>query len=386
MKITAVKCILLSAPYAIPGDLEREKHLKTGFRPASLVKIETDEGLYGLGETYAGVYAPETVRELVAQFEHDLLGEDPMETLALWERMRISSYYWGRMGISQCAMSGIETALWDLKGKVLGQPVYQLLGGKVHETVPVYASGGNDKPFDELEKEMRGYVQSGYRAVKIRINNLTLDQILEKVSFCRQVLGHEIKLAVDAVQGTAEYPWSVKKAVEIAGELECFDLMWLEEPTEVTNYDGFAEIRRQVNIPIAGGETVTSLVEAEAYLKAGALDLFQPDASWIGGIGVCRRVAQMCERQFIPIAVHAWSAAVGMMANYHAAFASRNCEMMELPNVPNPLREELLVEPLQLVDGQLKAPTAPGLGVYLPQGLEEKYPYQSGTVYRILGN
>lgn len=387
MKITAVQCILLSAPYAAPGDAERTIHLKSGYRPASFIKVETDEGVYGLGETYAGVYAPETVRELVAQFEHDLFGQEAIDIFSLWERLRLSSTYWGRMGISQSVIGGIEMALWDLKGKLLDVPVFELLGGKVHEEIPVYASGGNNKPVDELKNEMLGYVQANYQAVKIRINHLpNIAAIEEKVAVCREVLGPDIGLAVDAAQGLAKEPWSVKKAVDIARHLEPYDLLWIEEPAEVTNYRGFAEIRRQINIPLAGGETVTSLVETESYLEAGSLDLFQPDASLIGGIAVFRQVAQMCARKFIPVAVHAWCGGVGIMGNFHAAFATENCAYLELSNVPNPLREEVLVEPLRFRDGKLLAPSAPGLGVHLPDDLVEKYPYRQGSVYRILGN
>jgi L-alanine-DL-glutamate epimerase-like enolase superfamily enzyme len=386
MKITSVRCVLVSGPYAAPGDAERELHLKQGFRPASFIVVETDEGLDGVGETYAGVYAPEAVQALVAQFAHDLILEDPGDVSAVWERLRLASYYWGRTGLTQSVIGGIEMALWDLKGKLYGRPVYDLLGGKVHEAIAVYASGGNDKPFPDLERELRGYVDEGYTAVKIRINNLPAERILEKVAFCREVLGEQIGLAVDAAQGLAKNPWPVKTAIEIARSLEPFNLLWIEEPADVTNYAGFAEIRRQVRTPIAGGETVTSLVEAESYLRAGALDLFQPDATLIGGIGVFRQVAQLCDRQFLPIAVHAWSGGVGLMGNYHAAFASRNCTILELSNVPNPLRDELLVEPLRLRDGKLAAPTAPGLGVVLPPDLEERYPYRPGSAYRILGN
>lgn len=387
MKITRANCILVSAPYAAPHDAERTFHLKTGFRPTTFIQIETDEGVSGLGETYAGVYAPETARELIAQFAYDLIGQNPLNTLDLWDRIRLSSYYWGRMGISQSVIGGIEMALWDLKGKVLGVPVYELLGGKVHESIPAYASGGNNKPFDELQAEMAEYIQAGYRAVKIRINLLPdVDHIVEKVAFCRKALGDSVGLAVDAAQGLAKNPWSIKTAVVIARRLEPYNLLWIEEPAEVTNYQGFAEIRRQISVPVAGGETVTSLVEAESYLNADSLDLFQPDASLIGGIGVFRRVAQMCERKFIPVAVHAWCGGVGLMGNIHAAFATRNCTMLELSNVPNPLRDELLIEPLRMHEGKVLAPTQPGLGVCLPEGLAEKYPYRPGSVYRILGN
>jgi L-alanine-DL-glutamate epimerase-like enolase superfamily enzyme len=177
----------------------------------------------------------------------------------------------------------------------------------------------------------------------------------------------------------------VKTAVEIAGAIEPYDILWLEEPAEVTDYQGFAQIRRQINIPVAGGETVTSLVEAESYLNNDSLDLFQPDASLIGGLNIFRQVAQMCARKHIPVAVHAWCGGVGVMGNFHAAFATGNCDYLELSSVPNPLREEVMVKPLQIVDGKLLAPVAPGLGVHLPDDLLEKYPYRPGSVYRILG-
>ncbi|QDS98825.1 mandelate racemase/muconate lactonizing enzyme family protein [Adhaeretor mobilis] len=386
MKITDVKCILLSAPYATAGDDERELHLKTGLRSASLIKVETDADLYGLGEVYSGVYAPEAVAALTAQLADAVVGCDPSEILPLWDRMRLASYYWGRMGLSQSVIGGIEMALWDLRGKQLGLPVHELLGGKAHEAIAAYASGGNNKPADELRAEMQGYVKAGFSAVKIRINNLpNIEAIVQKVALCREALGSEIGLAVDAAQGLAKNPWTVKQAIETAIAIDPYHILWLEEPAEVTHYAGFAEIRRNVSMPVAGGETVTSIVEAESYLQADSLDIFQPDASIMGGIHLLRRVAEMCQRRQIPIAVHAWSSGVGIMGNYHAAFASPNCIILELPTVLNPLREELILEPLSLVDGKVRAPSKPGLGVSLPEDLEEKFAYRPGSYYQILG-
>ena len=386
MKITAVSCMLLSAPYATPEDAERVIHLQTGYRSAAFIKVETDEGLTGLGETYAGVYAPEAVAALVSQFEADLLDRDPMDILAIWNRLRLASYYWGRMGISQSVLGGIEMALWDLNGKAFGVPVYELMGGKVHESLPVYASGGNNKPADELKAEMRGYVREGYKAVKIRINHLPdIAAIENKVATCRAALDTGIGLAVDAVQGVAEHPWPVETAVEVAQAIEPYDILWIEEPAEVTDYQGFAEIRGLINIPVAGGETVTSLPEAKSYLDSNSLDLFQPDASLIGGLHIFRQVAKLCARKHMPVAVHAWCGGIGIMGNFHAAFATENCAWLELSNVPNPLREEVMVEPLRFEDGKLKAPTAPGLGVHLPDNLVQQYPYRPGSFYRVLG-
>lgn len=386
MRIRAVRCHLLSAPYATAGDAERTFHLRTGFRTAAIIVVETDEGLCGIGETYAGTYAPEAVQALVRQFEPDLIGDNPLDILAAWDKLRLASYYWGRSGLSQSAIGGIEIALWDLKGKAYEVPVHELLGGKVHSSLLAYASGGNDKPFAELQDELLDYVADGFQAIKIRINNLPDHSIEHKVQFVRDVIGPEIGLAVDAAQGLARDPWTVKRALAIATRLEPFNLLWIEEPAEVTNYAGFAEIRRQTPIRVSGGETVTSVVEANAYLAANALDLFQPDASMIGGIGVLRRVAETCAHAFIPVAVHAWCGGPGMMANYHAAFATPNCELVEIPTVHNPLRDELLVAPLALSNGRLAPPSAPGLGVELTDELLARYPYRPGSLYRILGS
>ena len=385
MQIADVRCLLASAPYATAGDAERVYHLQTGYRPAAFIRVETDEGITGLGETYAGVYAPEAVAALVGQFASDLRGQAALATRALTERMQLACGYWGRMGLSQSVLGGIEMALWDLKGKALGVPTCELLGGKAHEALPVYASGGNDKPYDALAKEMASYVEAGYRAVKVRINNLPEEKIVEKVARCREALGDGVELAVDAAQGLARRPWPVKKALRIARKLEPYNLLWIEEPAGVTRYGDFAAIRRQARTSVAGGETVTSLAEAEAYLNADALDLFQPDASLIGGIEAFRRVAQMAERRGVEVAAHVWCGGVGMMGNFHAAFTAPNCTVLELPSVPNPLRDDVLAEPLVIEDGKIRLPDVPGLGVRLPEGFEEEYPYRPGSVYRILG-
>lgn len=390
MRITAVRPLLLSAPYATPGDAERLWHLRTGYRSAALVVIETDETLhgaplYGLGETYAGVYAPQAVRALVEQLAADLVGQPADSPLRLLERMQLAVRYWGRMGLSQSVIGGIEMALWDLLGKALGAPVHRLLGGAVHDALPAYASGGNDKPAGELRAEMEGYLADGFRAVKVRINALTHAQMVQKVALCRDALGPDVRLAADAVQGTAPRPWSPKEAIEVARVLEPYDLFWLEEPAEVTAYGSFAEVRRTVATLVAGGETVTSLTEAEAYLAHDALDLFQPDASLIGGLSIFQRVARQCERRGVKVAAHCWSGGVGLMGNYHAAFTAPNCIALECPTVPNPLRDRLMVEPLTLDgEGRIAAPTAPGLGVCLPDGLEAEFPFRPDSWYRVL--
>ncbi len=386
MKIRSVRCILLSAPYATPGDDEVRLHLRTGLRSASIIRVETDDGQFGLGETYAGVYAPEAVKALTEQFESDLIGVDAHDIQAVWQRIHLASRYWGRFGLNQSVIGGIELALWDLKGKCESKPVHELLGGPCHDAIPVYASGGNTKPEPELREEMVGYRQQGFNTVKIRINNLPeLSQIVQKVEICRDALGDDCELAVDAAQGLAQEPWCVDYALAVARAIEPYNILWLEEPAAVNDIKSYAAIRAESPIKIAGGETATSVYEANAYIEADALDLFQPDAALIGGISVLRAVADLCWKRSIPIAVHAWSGGIGMMGNFHAAFASEGCKYLEVPSVANPLRENLLVDPIIIKNGKLKAPTVPGLGVQLPDQVESLYPFKPGTHYKVLG-
>ena len=384
MKIRSVQCILLSAPYATAGDVERIQHLPSGYRAAALLKIETDDGLYGLGEPYAGSYAPLVVREITNQIAELLIGLSPLDSQACIRRLQHAVRYWGRLGIAQGVIGAIEMALLDIQGKAANMPVYELLGGRAIDSLPVYASGGNDKPDDELREEMESYAAAGYAAVKIRINNLTEPQILAKVSLCHQVLAGRLRLAVDAVQSNVPQPWSLKEAQRVATMLEPFNLLWLEEPLPPADLEGLHALRRSSSIPIAAGETATSLEEVQHYLRAEAIDILQPDASVIGGMQNFVRAGTLAAASGVDLAVHAWCGGVGHMANYHAAFATPNCKFLELSSVPNPLRDALLVEPWTLNAGQLSLPITSGLGVQLTPELEEEFAFRDGTHYRFI--
>ena len=384
VKIRSVKCILLSAPYATAGDVERIYHLPSGYRAAAILRIDTEDGLYGLGEPYAGSYAPFVVREITNQIAELLIGLSPLDSQACILRLQHAVRYWGRLGIAQGVVGAVEMALLDIHGKVAGLPAYELLGGRTATSLPVYASGGNDKPADELREEMEGYAAAGYAAVKIRINNLSEQQILEKVTLCHEVLRGRLRLAVDAVQSNVHEPWSLKQAQRYAAMLEPFDLLWLEEPLPPADLEGLHALRNSTSIPIAGGETATSVEEVQHYLRAEAIDVLQPDASVIGGMRNFVQAGTLAAASEVHLAVHVWCGGVGHMANYHAAFATPSCRFLELSSVPNPLRDALLVEPWKLSDGQLSLPATRGLGVQLTSEVEEEFAFREGTQYRFV--
>jgi L-alanine-DL-glutamate epimerase-like enolase superfamily enzyme len=377
MTITDVECVLLSHTYA-------DAELWTGgVLPgitAGLVRITTSDGLTGIGETYGSNFAPEVVRAVVEHFRPFLVGQDPSDIAGLWQSCWSRNLYWSRVGMGVIVLSAIESALWDLVGKAVGKPVVELLGGAVHQSLPRYASGGMEASPPRLRAEQAAYVEQGFLATKIRAGESAAADF-EKAALVRDVVGPDIGLAVDAVQGSNPNPWTADDAIPVAKALAELDLLWLEEPCSATDPEGHAAVRRAVDVPIAGAESCTTVHELRRYLEADALDLAQPDAAHIGGVLECRKAAALAESYGVDIAVHAWASGGCVMSNYHVAFASPNCTWLEYPTQPNPLITALLAEPLTVVDGRVLAPTAPGLGLLLTDEIEARFPYQPGHHY-----
>jgi L-alanine-DL-glutamate epimerase-like enolase superfamily enzyme len=201
----------------------------------------------------------------------------------------------------------------------------------------------------------------------------------ERVAAVRDALGSEMALAIDAVQNYNPRPWSVKEAARMLRMLEPFDLAWAEEMLPPFDPEPYAELRRATSTPISGGEGITTAVQFEQWLRAGAFDLAQPDATIIGGIGEARRACAAAATRSIPIAMHVWGSAPTLAANVGVAFATPNCVWVEQPVLGNPLESEPFVEPLVVCDGRVRPPTAPGLGVRLTTELRAKYRFVPGS-------
>lgn len=377
LTISDVECVLLSHTY---DDAELWTGGVLPGVTAGLVRITTSDGVVGVGETYGSNFAPEVVRAVVEHYRPFLIGRDPANIAGLYRECWSRNLYWGRVGMAVIVLSAIESALWDLVGRALGKPVVELLGGAVHDSLPRYASGGMEASPDRLRTEQARYVSDGFIATKIRAG-ASPEADYEKAALVREVVGADVGLAVDAVQGSNPNPWDARRAIEVARALEPLGLLWLEEPCSATDPEGHAEVRRAVNVPIAGAESCTTVHELRRYLELDALDLAQPDAAHIGGVLECRKAAALAEEYGVDVAVHAWASGGCLMSNYHAAFASPNCAWLEYPTQPNPLITALLAEPLRIENGRVLAPTAPGLGIELTPELEERFPYQPGHHY-----
>jgi L-alanine-DL-glutamate epimerase-like enolase superfamily enzyme len=201
----------------------------------------------------------------------------------------------------------------------------------------------------------------------------------ERVAAVREALGPDRLLAVDAVQNFNLRPWSVKQALDLLDRLAPYHLAWAEEFLPPFDPAPYAELRARSNVHISGGEGITTATAFAQWLRADAFDIAQPDATIVGGIGEARRVCELAAARHVRVAMHVWGSGPTMMANYHLGFTQPNCFILERPVMQNPLEAETLVQPLEISDGYLLPPSAPGLGIELTAEVKAKYPYRPGS-------
>ena len=302
-----------------------------------------------------------------------LVGRDPRDITALWEAMYNGSraHYVaregrtfpiiGRRGVTISAISGVDLALWDILGQALGQPLWRLLGGRVRDKVPAYASGGW-APVGAIGKQLRQYVERGHRAVKMRVGlqDRSVDDSAARVREVRETLGPEIGIMVDA-HGT----WSVREAQRFARKVVDCDLAWLEEPVSADNVAGQAEVRAATDIPIASGESEQTRFAFRDLIAARAVDILQPDLAIAGGLTETLRICALAAAHGLTVAPHLWGSAVLFAAGLHLAIATPCVTVLELTRGDNPLLNDLVQEPFDLRDGFVHPTDRPGLGLVL---------------------
>ena len=386
MKITRVEARWLRCP--IP---EARQHVSDFGRLTSfdtcIVRIETDTGLVGHGEAKAAVGSSGGCAAIVACVQHDLapalLGADPRRINRLWECMYNGTrdHYalsrgrafpiLGRRGLTVSAMSGVDTALWDLLGQHLGVPVCALLGGACRDHLPAYASGGWADAAG-IGAQLQGYrAQGGFSAVKMRVGVMdgSVDRSVARVRAARTALGPDVKLMCDA-HGT----FSVPEAKRFCRGVEDLDLYWFEEPCSSDNLAGTAEVRAATSVPIALGESEYTRFDLREAITRRALDVAQPDCAIIGGITESMRIAHLCDTHQLELAPHLWGSAFSFMAGLHVAFASPAACILEYSLGGNPMLHQLVADaPKPDAQGRFAAPTAPGLGVTPDPAFIEEY-------------
>ena len=390
MKITDVKTVLLTGKCTNdPYLLECRKR-----RSVALVEIETDTEHVGVGETYAGYFCPELIPPIVDFFKPILLGREVDDISAIWADMYHCENFWCRVGLGLIALTAIEAALWDLKGKMLAQPVYELLGGRKHDRLLGYATGGpSNYPKERLAKKVDHYLSLGFRAFKLGAGALSsegkhvgtspneaADFEADKMQFIRSHVGKDVKVMMDGhMSNNPTRTWDLATAMAVTKAVEPFNLFFFEEPLHYSDPWAYAELRPSTTVPIAGGECLTAISEWKVFAEKDCFDIAQPDAAFVGGLEPFIKIAKLFESHGRQIATHTWGAGAAYMQNIHAAFACGNAAVLEMPPSPGPLHEELFKESFRMADGFVLPPETPGLGVTLNDEIKNRFPFVPGS-------
>ncbi len=338
------------------------------------VRVYTDQGLIGQGEaTDAASGAP----PIIQGFRRFLIGQDPLNVDFLWERMRTQGIFAGAQGGQfVTALSGVEIALWDLAGKALGLPVYQLLGGKMRDRVRIYCDSQTEDPDDPGAKEkLAGIREMGFTAVKIDIDeaadparfdkvnwtasNGEIDHMLRKIAFVREQFPKEVDLAVDM---HGRYDAGTGKRVAKAAEP--FRLLWLEEPCPPENIDAMRDIRESTSTPICCGENLFLRHGFRPLLEKRAADIIMPDIQKVGGLLEARKIADMAHTYYVPFAPHCVVSPIGVMSSCHVCAAVPNFLVLEWHWIQRmELWRNFAKEGEIIHKGFVTLPERPGLGV-----------------------
>ncbi len=344
-------------------------------RKICVIKLTTDKGIYGWGEGYGPA---EVIQQGIALLKPLLIGSNPLENESIWFEMYRKTLDFARRSVLFAAISAIDIALWDIKGKALKLPVSTLLGGQYRKKVVPYATGlyfsESKTLLDDLVAEAQDYVSQGFKAIKMKVG-LSIKDDLHHVKNVRAAIGPDIQLMVDS-----NHAYSLREALELARKIEPYDISWFEEPVSPEFYDQYAQLRNKTSIPIAGGEC--------EYLRYGFLQLFQNQSVDIAQIEICasgglteaKRIGSLASSFGVEVIPHVWGTGIGFHAALHFI---ANIEplpgrlfppdiFIEYDRTENAIRDRLTLPAVQMNEGYIDIPQTPGLGIDIdPAALKE---------------
>jgi galactonate dehydratase len=353
-----------------------------------IVKVETDAGIHGVGEaTLEG--KSKTVESAVGELARYIVGKDPSTIEKHYQEMYRRAFYAGGPVLS-CAITGVETALWDIKGKALGVPVYELLGGRTRDRIKLYANAWYRQGMspDEMAEAARNAMKLGVKGLKFnpwggregldfyRLDNRILDTGVEAVAAVRDAVGPDVDLFIDC-NGIFN---TVGNAVRAGKAVERFNIGFFEEPVPHENLDATAHVRSKLDIPIATGERLFTAFSFLQLLERRAADIVQPDMSHCGGMLEARKIAAIADAQYVAFAPHNCNGEVSYAAAVQMAACLPNFLVLEhFP--PEPWRFEVCSNPMEVEDGWLTVPDRPGLGVEFNEEAALEHPYEPVDLY-----
>lgn len=368
MKITRVEAIHLRLPEV--------NERCDGSQETLVVKVHTDAGLVGVGEVDSSSSVAKAIVE--APVSHKIcrglaecvVGQDPFEIDRLVYRMYEGTIFFGRQGAVIQAMSGVEIALWDLVGKATGQPVYKLLGGGFRKSFRAYASILFGDTPEETEKIGRSLASQGYRAVKFGWGPIGQSEAsdLAHVRAARKGLGDTVELMVDA--GLC---WDTATAIRRARQFEPYNLTWLEEPLHPDNIAGYGRLVAQSPVRIAAGEEICDVGEFQRMMDVGGIDVVQVDVTRVGGLNRSRRIGWDSAERHRLCVNHSYKTGVNIAASLHFVAALPNTQYFEYCVEQGALRQTLTRQRFPVVDGEIRVPEEPGLGIELDEAVVDRY-------------
>lgn len=352
------------------------------------VKMITDSGIHGVGEAtleYHELSVAKAIEEIGANF----IGKDP-HAVEAFSHYAYRDSYWQGGAVIMSALAAIEMAMWDIKGKDLGVPVYQLLGGKLRDRIPCYANA-----WFASAKTPEQFAARAKEALKLGFTGLKWDPF---GAAWQSVSREELRFTMDCVAAVREAVkdnalllieghgrFDVPTAVRIGKALEKFDIHWFEEPVPPNDFEGLAEVRKRVGVAVAAGERICNRFHFKTFFNMGCADFVQPDVSHVGGIGELRKIAALAETYHLPVCPHNPSGPVANAAALQVAASCPNLYLLETMASDVPTRSKIARETLRLENGQMIIPDAPGLGVDIDEEEIVKYPYQPHRIRHYSG-
>lgn len=367
MKIARIETYLLKSP------LERPFAYSQGWvtgRSTTLVRVVTDTGIEGWGETFSvGLQPPEISAAVIdSALKPLLIDQDPLATDVLWDTLYVRTRDFGRKGVVLGAISAIDIALWDIRGKAAGLPVWRLLGGAFRERVQCYATGffrscGQGQAADMAAEAVR-HAEAGFSIMKVKLG-FGLDDDIAVMRAIREALGEGVQLMIDVNHG-----YGANDSIRLGRALDDLRLRWIEEPVVPEDLAGYRRVRDALDTPIAGGEAEFSLYGFRDLIAAGAVDIAQPDICLAGGFTALKHINVLAQAGGVQVNPHVWGTAVGQYASLHSIantptthfglFADQ--PLFEYDTSSHPFRTALVHEPLSHQQGWLTLPQRPGLG------------------------
>lgn len=370
------------AAYALEHELSKKEQFAfsqswSRKRTCLVCRIDTDDGLTGWGEAFGPARIHKTI---IDHYCTDyLIGKDPFDTAVIWDHLYNMFRDNGQKGVTVQALSAVDIALWDIKGKAVGRPVYQMMGGSYRPRIEPYATGMyrryTEDEICECTAEAVSYVKQGFRGVKVKIG-FGKEYDFNLVRSVREAIGPDVALMADA-----NHAYNATTAIHIGSLLEQFDLRWLEEPVPPEDLLGYKEVRQKLNVPVAGGEAEFTRYGFQHLINNRCVDIVQPDCTITGGLSEFSKIATLCTIANVQCIPHVWGSGIALMAGIHAAFSLPDFPPsleparahVEYDRTPNVFRERLAAGVPEVQDGWIYAPTKPGLGIEVDESVIEEY-------------